>query len=176
MNLRNDIQTKAIDVNIQSSGIAEEEPISLIRATKSMKKHIKNKKTISENKHRQKQATNRKMKLHHFHKPTAGTMNNREGHFRADAKTGLEQNNDPVLRNLSAKIERKSFDKPAFTQDNRYRHYLQNIPVLKFVETFLRENTTTILDKSLSIRYSHQNSFLKSSYKHCRDTTEIIQE
>ena len=40
-----------------------------------------------------------------FHKPTAGTIDYREGHFRDNAKIALEQNNDPVLRNLRAKIE-----------------------------------------------------------------------
>ena len=61
MNLRNDIQTKAIEVNTQSSGIAEEEQFSLILTMKSMKKHIGNKKKISEIKHRQKHRTNRKL-------------------------------------------------------------------------------------------------------------------
>ena len=65
-----------------------------------------------------------------FHKPTAGTIDYREGHFRdnANAKIRLEQNNDLVLRNLRAKIEGEPFDESAFTRDNRYQHYLQNKP------------------------------------------------
>ena len=62
MNLRNDIQTKAIEVNIQSSGIAEEEQLYVVRTMKMMKKHSGNKKTISEIKHKQKHTMNRKTK------------------------------------------------------------------------------------------------------------------
>ena len=61
MNLRNNIQTKAIEVNIQSSGIAEEKQIYL-HPDDELKKHIGNRKTISGIKHRQKHTTNRKMK------------------------------------------------------------------------------------------------------------------
>ena len=43
--------------------------------------------------------------LQTFHKPTAGTINYREGHLKDNAKIRLEQNNDEVLRNLRAKIE-----------------------------------------------------------------------
>ena len=66
--------------------------------------------------------------LQNFHKPTAGTINYREGHFRNNAKVRLEQKNDPVLGNLRAKNEGELLDESAFTQDNRYQHYLQNIP------------------------------------------------
>ena len=45
-------------------------------------------------------------------------MNNRERHFRDNAKLRLEQNNDPILRNLKAKFEGEPFDESAFTQDN----------------------------------------------------------
>ena len=35
--------------------------------------------------------------LQNFHKPTAGTINYREGHFRDIAKIRLEQKYDPIL-------------------------------------------------------------------------------
>ena len=46
MNLRNDIQTKAIEVNIQSSGMAEEQQIYLQPDDEIDKKHIGNRKII----------------------------------------------------------------------------------------------------------------------------------
>ena len=104
-----------------------------------MKKHSANKKTISEIKHKQKhtEPENELTELQNFHKSTAGTINYREGHFRDNAKIRLEQNNDPVLRNLRAKIEGEPFDKSAFTQDNRYQHYLQNKPHIEIRQDFL---------------------------------------
>ena len=70
---------------------------------------------------------NETTELQNFHKPTAGTIDYREGHFRDNAKIRLEHNNDPVLRTLRGKIEGELFDESAFTQDNCYQHYLQKI-------------------------------------------------
>ena len=62
-----------------------------------------------------------------FHRPTAGTINYRKGHFKDNAKIRLEQNNDEVLRNLRYKLEGEPYDETEFTQDYRYKHHLQNI-------------------------------------------------
>ena len=75
--------------------------------------------------------------LQTFHKPTAGTINYREGHFKDNAKIRLEQNNDEVLRNLRAKIEGEPFDETQFTQDYRYKHYLQNITRIEIKQDVL---------------------------------------
>ena len=70
---------------------------------------------------------NEVFELQTFHKPTAGTINYREGHFKDNAKIRLEQNHDEVLRNFRAKIEGEPYEETEFTQDYRYKHYLQNI-------------------------------------------------
>ena len=87
MNLRNDIQTKAIEVNIQSSGIAEKEQIYHHPDDEKthwvQKDNIKNQaQTETHN-----EPVNEITELQTFHKSTAGTMNYREG---------LEQINDLV--------------------------------------------------------------------------------
>ena len=64
--------------------------------------------------------------LQNFDKPTAGTVDYREGHFKGNAKIRLEQNNDPGLPNFRARIEGELYDETEFTQDYRYKHYLQN--------------------------------------------------
>ena len=75
--------------------------------------------------------------LQTFHKPTAGTINYREGHLKDNAKIRLEQNNDEVLGNLRAKIEGEPYDKTEFTQDYRYKHYLQNITRIEIKQDVL---------------------------------------
>ena len=75
--------------------------------------------------------------LQNFHKPTAGTVDYREGHFKENAKIRLEQNNDPVLRNLRARTEGEPYDEAAFTQDYRYKHYLPNIPRIEIRQDVL---------------------------------------
>ena len=180
MNLRNDIQTKAIEVNIQSSGIAEEEQIYVHPDDENNEKTLWEQKDNIRNQAQTEthnEPENEITELQNFHKPTAGTIDYREGHFRDNAKIRLEQNNDPVLRNLTAKIESEPFDESAFTHktivtNTTYKTY----PASKPAKTSLYENTTMILDKSHTTKYSYQNSFSKSSYKHCMDTMQITQE
>ena len=130
MNLRNDIQTKAIEVNIQSSGIAEKEQINHHpddeKTHWEQKDNIKNQaQTKTHN-----EPVNEITELQTFHKSTAGTMNYREG---------LEQINDLVRRNLRAKIEGELFDESALTQDNLYQHYLQKIRRIELSQDILSQ-------------------------------------
>ena len=140
MDLRNDIQTKAIEVNIQSSGIAEEEQIYIHPDDENDEKTLWEQKDNIRNQtqtEKHNEPENEITELLNFHKPTAGTIDYREGHFRDNAKIRLEQNNDQFLRNLRAKIEGEPFDESAFTQDNRYQLYLQNIPRIEIRQDIL---------------------------------------
>ena len=108
-NLRNDIQTKAIEVNIQSSGIAEGEQIYLypddeIDEQTHWEQKDKIRKQAQTETHNE--PKNELIELQNFHEPTAGTINYREGHFRDNAKIRLEQKNDPPKR--SPKIQSKN--------------------------------------------------------------------
>ena len=116
--------------------------------------------------------------LQNLHKPTAGTINYREGHFRDNAKIRLEQNNDPVLRKIRAKLEGEPFDESAFTQDNRSQHYLQNIPRIEIRQDILARKyyNEMTLDKSPIMKYPYRNNFLKNSCKHYTYTMQITQE
>ena len=143
MNLRNDIQTKAIEVNIQSSGITEEEEIYIHADDENDEKTLWEQKDNIRNQTQTEthnETENEITELLNFHKPNAGTIDYREGHFRDNAKIRLEQNNDQFLRNLRAKTEGELFDESAFTQDNRYQHYLQNIPRIEIRQDILVQN------------------------------------
>ena len=130
MNIRNDVNTKAIEVNIQSTGVAEEELLYILPDECPTEQQLwEEKQTIRQSAKTEthNEPENEVFELQTFHKPTAGTINYREGHFKDNAKIHLEQNNDEVLRNLRAKIEGEHYDETQFTQDYRYKHYLQNI-------------------------------------------------
>ena len=130
MNIRNDVNTKAIEVNIQSTGVAEEELLYILPGECPTEQQLWEEKEAirqSAKTETHNEPENEVSELQTFHKPTAGTINYREGHFKDNAKIRLEQNNDEVLRNLRAKIEGEPFDETQFTQDYRYKHYLQNI-------------------------------------------------
>ena len=130
MNIRNDVNTKAIEVNIQSTGVAEEELLYILPGECPTEQQLwEEKETIRQSAKTEthNEPENEVSELQTFQKPTAGTINYREGHFKDNAKIRLEQNNDEVLRKLRAKIEGEPYDETQFTQDYRYKHYLQNI-------------------------------------------------
>ena len=89
MNLRNDIQTKAIEVNVQFSGIAEEEQIYVHLDDENDEKTLWERKESIRNQAQTEthnEPENEITELPIFHKPTAGTIDYREGHFRDNAK------------------------------------------------------------------------------------------
>ena len=119
MTIRNDIHTKAIEVNIQSTGIVEEEQIYILPDEEIDENQAQNE-THND-------PENDVSELQQFHKPTSGLISCSSGHFKDNARIRLEQNNDIVLRNLRAKIEGEPFDENELASDFRYQHYLQNI-------------------------------------------------
>ena len=130
MSIRNDIQTKAIEVNIQYSGIVEDKRIYILPDDEfdenklwEEKQNVRNQaQTETHN-----DPENNVTELQQFHKPTSGLNTCSEGHFRDNARIRLKQNNDIVLRNIRAKIEGSPFDANDLASDYRYQHYLQNI-------------------------------------------------
>ena len=140
LTIRNDIHTKAIEVNIQSSGILEEEQIYILPDDEldenqlwQEKQNIRDQAQIETHKEPENNIT----ELQHFHKPTSGLNTCSEGHFRDNAKIRLEQNNAIVLRNLRAKIEGHPFDEHELASDSRYHHYLQNIARIEIKQEIL---------------------------------------
>ena len=130
MSIRNDIQTKAIEVNIQSSGIVEEEQIYILPDDEFDEKKLWEEKQNIRNQAQTAthyEPKNNVTELQHFDKPTSGLNTCSEGHFRDKARIRLEQNNDIALRNLRAKVEGNHFDENDLASDYRYQHYLQNI-------------------------------------------------
>ena len=140
MSLRNDIQTKAIEVNIQSSGTVEEEQIYILPDDEvdenQLWKEKQNVRNQAQNETHN-DPENNVTELQQFHKPTSGLNTCSVGHFRDNARIRLEQNNDIVLRNLRAKIEGNTFDENDLASDYRYQHYLQNITRIEIKQEVL---------------------------------------
>ena len=130
MTIRNDIHTKAIEVNIQSTGIVEEEQIYILPDEEIDENQLWEEKQNTRNQAQNEphnDPENDVSELQQFHKPTSGLISCSSAHFKDNARIRLEQNNDIVLRNLRAKIEGEPFDENELASDFRYQHYLQNI-------------------------------------------------
>ena len=121
MTLRNDIHTKALEVNIQSSGIVEEEQIYILPDDDVdenqlwQEKHNVREQAQNETHNEPENDVN---ELQQFHKPTCGLISCSSGHFKDNARIRPEQNNDVVLRNLRAKLEGNPFDENELASDH----------------------------------------------------------
>ena len=125
MSIRNDIQTKAIEVNIQSTGIVEEEQIYILPDDEIEENQLWQEKLNVRNQAQNEthnEPENSVTELQSFHKPTSGLNTCSEGHFKIYARIRLERNNDIVLRNLRAKLEGYPFDENDLAFDYRYKH------------------------------------------------------
>ena len=124
MSIRNDIQTKAIEINIQSSGIVEEEQIYILPDDELDENKLWEEKQNVRNQAQNethKDPENNVTELQQFHKPTSGLNLASDGDFRDNARIRLEQNNDIVLRNLRAKQEGNPFKENDLASDYRYQ-------------------------------------------------------
>ena len=89
MSIRNDIQTKAIEVSIQSPGIVEEEPIYLLPDDELDENQLWEEKQNVRNQAQNEthnDPENNVNELQQFHKPTPGLYLASEGHFRDNAR------------------------------------------------------------------------------------------
>ena len=186
MSIRNDIQTKAIEVNIQSSSIVEEEQIYILPDDEfdenklwEEKQNVRNQaQTETHN-----DPENNVTELQQFHKPTSGLNTCSEGHFRDNARIRLEQNNDIVLRNLRAKIEGNPFDENDLASDYRYQHYLQNITRIEIKQEVLTRkyytDTGTTSHYQILLPAQLQEELLQALHGHNSNhpgITKMIQE
>ena len=148
MNIRKDIQTKAIEVNIQSTGIVEEEQIYILSDDEVEENQIWQEKPNVSNQAQNEthnEPENNVTELQNFHKPTSGLNTCSEGHLKDYARIRLEQNNDIVLRNLRAKLEGNPFDENDLASDYRYQHCLQNITRIEIKQEVLTRRYYTNL-------------------------------
>ena len=130
MSIRNDIQTRSIEVNIQSTGIVEEEqfyipPDDAIEENQLWEEKLNVRNQARNETHND--SGNSITELQNFHKPTSGLNTCSEGHFKDYARIRNEQNSDIVLRILRVKLEGNPFDENDLASDYRYQHYFQNL-------------------------------------------------
>ena len=186
MTFRNDIHTKAIELNIQSSGIVEEEQIYILLDDEIDESHIWEEKQNVRNQAQigtHNEPKNAVSELQQFHKPTSRLILVSSGYFRDNARIRLEQNNDVVLRNLRAKIEGDSFDENELASAYRYHHYLQKITRTEIKQNVLTRkyytDTGTVSHYQILLPIQLLDEFLQALHGHNSNhtgITEMIQE
>ena len=186
MNIRNDIQTKAIEVNIQSTGIVEEKQIYILTDDEIEENQLWQEKLNVRNQAQNEthnEQENSVTELQNFHKPTSGLNTCSECHFKDYARIRLEQNNDIVLRSLRAKLEGDPFDENDLASDYRYQYYLQNITRIEIKDEVLTRryytNTGTTSHYQILLPVQLLEELLQALHGHNSNhpgITKMIQE
>ena len=179
--IRNDIHTKAIEVNIQSSGIVDVLPDDEIDENQlwQEKQDVRNQaQTETHN-----DPENEVAEIQQFHKHTWGLNSVSSGYFKDNARNRLEQNNDILRRNLRAKIEGNPFNEKELASHYRYQHYLQNITRIEIKQEVLtrKHYTGSITTSHYQILLPIQllDETLKALHGHISNQpqiTKLIQE
>ena len=186
MTIRNDIHTKAIEVNIQSTGTVDEEQIYILQEDEidenqlwEEKQNIRNQAQTETHNEPETDVS----ELQQFHTPTSGLISISSGYFKDNARIRLEQNNDIVLRNLRAKLEGNPFDENELASDYRYQHYLQNITRIEIKQEVLTRkyytDTGTISHYQILLPIQLLEELLQASHGHNSNhpgITKMIQE
>ena len=93
-------------MNIQSSGIIEEEQIYFLPDDEIDENHLREEKQNIRNRAQTEthnDPENAVSEIQQFHKPTSGLISVSSGYFKDNARNRREQNNDIFFRNLKAK-------------------------------------------------------------------------
>ena len=173
MVIGNDIHTKAIEANIQSSGIVEEEQIYVLPDEEidenqlwAEKRNIRNQAQTETNN----EPKNTVSELQQFHKSTSGLISCSSGYFKDNARIRLDQNNDIVLRNLREKSEGNPFDENELASDYRYQHYIQNVTRIEIKQEVLTRkyytDTATISHYQILLPIQLLEEFLQALHGH----------
>ena len=166
-------------MNIQSSGIVEEEQIYVLPDDEidemqlwEEKQNIRNQaQTETHN-----DPENAVSELQQFHKPSSGLVSCFSGYFKDNAKIRIEQKNDIVLRNLRAKLEGNPFDENELASDYRYQHYLQNITRIEIKQEVLTRKYYTDTGTISHYQILHQSNSWMNSFRPYMVITQTIQE
>ena len=184
--IRDDFHTKAIKVNIQSSGVVEKEQIYVLPDEEidenqkwEEKQNIRNQaQTETHN-----EPENTVTEIQQFHKPTSGLISCSSGYFKDNARIRVEQNNDIVLRNMREKIEGNPFDENELASDYGYQHYLHNITRLEIKQEVLTRkhytDTGTISHYQILLPIQLLEELLQALHGHNSNhpgITKMIQE
>ena len=177
LKIREDIPTKPIEVNIESTGIVQEETVFLDptdRQETTEKELWKRKDEVRNAMPKEPPVlTVSCCYANDLHKDT--TIVN-IAQLTKPSRILIEQNSDPTLVNFEREMLGLPFDEQILLNDARYMHYSRNKSVLSSRTIFSTGSTTTTLVKSVNYRSFCPDNYLKCYYNHYMEQLVNTQE
>ena len=158
LKIREDVETRPIEVNIQSAGVSEEEQVFFTEDEDETEAQIWERKKQGRNRLIDQEAI---IQIDAISENIVDEITNFTQKLRRTNQILLEQSKDPILQQLKAKIQNEENSEEILQQDTRYKHYLSNWDRIVLKDEIV---TRQYYDETGQIKY-HQILLLKHLLK-----------
>ena len=124
LKIREDIETKPIEVKVQSAGVADEEQVFFTEQDDETEAQIWKRKKQSRTNPIDQEGV---IQIDAISEILVDEITNFTQKLRRTNQILLEQSKDPILRQLKAKIKNEGYSEELLQQDIRYKHCLNNL-------------------------------------------------
>ena len=124
LKIREDVETRPIEVNVQSAGVSEEEQIFFTEEDNETEEQIWERKKQSK---KGLMVPETVIHIDAISENTIEEITNFTQKLRRTNQILLEQSKDPILLQLKAKLQKEDYSEEILQQDIRYKYYLNNI-------------------------------------------------
>ena len=124
LKIREDVETRPIEVNVQSAGVSEEEQIFFTEDDGETEAQIWERKKQSRTNPTDQEVV---IQIDAITENIVDEITNFTQKLRRTNQILLEQSKDPTLQQLKAKIQNEDYSEEILQQDIRYKHYLSNL-------------------------------------------------
>ena len=124
LKIREDVETRPIEVNVQSAGVSEEEQVFFTEEDSETEEQIWERKQQSR---KGLMVPETVIQIDSISENTVEEITNFTQKLRRTNQILLEQSKDPILLQLKAEIQKEEYSEEILQQDIRYKYYLINI-------------------------------------------------
>ena len=149
LTIRADVETRPIEVNVQSAGVSEEEQIFFTKEDDETEAQIWQRKKQSRNNQHNTEAV---IHIGAISENIVDKIRNFSQRLRRTNQILPEQSIDPVLQQLKAKIQNEEYSKDILLQDYRYKYFLNNLDRIVLIDRIVRR---LFYDETGQVKY-HQ--------------------
>ena len=124
LKIREDVETRPIEVNVQSAGVSEEEQVFFTEEDNETEQQIWKRKQQSKKGLMVRETV---IQIDAISENTAEEITNFTQKLRRTNQILLEQSRDAILLQLKSKLQKEEYSEEILQQDIRYKYYLNNI-------------------------------------------------
>ena len=157
LKIREDVETRPIEINVQSAGVSEEEQVFFTEEDNKTEQQIWERKQQSK---KGLMVPETVIQIDAISENTVEEITNFTQKLRRTNQILLEQSRDPILLQLKAKLQKEEYSEEILQQDIWYKYYLNNRNRIVLIDEIV---TRQYYDETGQVKY-HQIFFCQSIY------------